>query len=104
MKLSKEDLKKKISEKIVDNDDLVIELLEDIEDSMDVQDTAELDTMKAELDAKDVEIAELKQKYKERFLNGSEEVKVDEESEVVDEGLEKEEVYEEEDIFEEVEE
>ena len=31
-KISKEDLKKKISDSITDNDDLVISLLEDIED------------------------------------------------------------------------
>ena len=40
MKLSKEDLKKKVSELITDND-IAIELLEDIEDSMEV---AEVDT------------------------------------------------------------
>ena len=34
MKLSKQELKQKISDSIKDNDDLVISLLEDIEDSM----------------------------------------------------------------------
>lgn len=73
-KLSKDELKTKLSEKITDNDDLVIELLEDIEDSFDVEvDNSlqeELDTIKAEIVTKDEEIASLKQKYKERFLAG----------------------------------
>ena len=73
-KLTKEELKQKISDKITDNDDLVIELLEDIEDSFDVEvDNSlqeELDSIKAEMVAKEEEIASLKQKYKERFLSG----------------------------------
>jgi hypothetical protein len=71
MKLSKEELKKKIDEKIPD-EDLKIELLEDIEDSMEVEDTSE----KVEKTAYDEVVAErdeIKRKYKERFLNGSEE-------------------------------
>lgn len=71
MKLSKEELKKKIDEKISD-EDVKIELLEDIEDSMDVEDTSE----KVEKTAYDEVVAErdeIKRKYKERFLNGSEE-------------------------------
>ena len=73
-KLSKDELKTKLSVKITDNDDLVIELLEDIEDSFDVEvDNSlqeELDSIKAEIVTKDEEIATLKQKYKERFLSG----------------------------------
>lgn len=71
-KLTKEELKQKISDKITDNDDLVIELLEDIEDSFDVDNSLqeELDSIKAEMVAKEEEIASLKQKYKERFLSG----------------------------------
>ena len=34
MKLSKQELKQRISDAITDNDDLVISLLEDVEDSM----------------------------------------------------------------------
>ena len=75
MKLSKEELKKKIDEKISD-EDLKIELLEDIEDSVDIVD----DTEKVEKTAYDEVVAErdeIKRKYKERFLSG-EEVKEDE--------------------------
>lgn len=63
MKLSKEDFKKKISEKIVDNDELVIELLEDIEDSFldGEEDTSELEEIKTKYE-------ELRDRYKERFL------------------------------------
>lgn len=74
MKLSKEELKKKIDEKISD-EDLKIELLEDIEDSVDIVD----DTEKVEKTAYDEVVAErdeIKRKYKERFLSG-EEVKED---------------------------
>lgn len=87
MKLSKEDLKKKIDEKISD-DDIKIELLEDIEDSIDV---SEDETEKVEKTAYDKVVAErdeIKRKYKERFLKG-EEVKEDSED---DEELKEEEV------------
>lgn len=80
MKLSKEELKKKIDEKI-ENEDLKIELLEDIEDSVDV--TKEDDTEKVEKTAYDEVVAErdeIKRKYIERFLNGKEQSeKVEEE-------------------------
>lgn len=87
MKLSKEELKKKIDEKISD-DDLKIELLEDVEDSIDV---SEDETEKVEKTAYDEVVAErdeIKRKYKERFLKG-EEVKEDTEE---DEELKEEEV------------
>ena len=80
-KLSNEELKKKIDEKITD-EDLKIELLEDIEDSVDVSD----DTEKVEKTAYDEVVAErdeIKRKYKERFLKVDEtkedETKEDEE-------------------------
>lgn len=89
MNLSKEELKKKIDEKISD-DDLKIELLEDIEDSIDV---SENETEKVDKTAYDEVVAErdeIKRKYKERFLKG-EEVKEDENKED-DEELKEEEV------------
>ena len=89
MKLNKEELKKKIDEKISD-EDLKIELLEDIEDSIDV---SEDETEKVEKTAYDEVVAErdeIKRKYKERFLKG-EEVKEDENKED-DEELKEEEV------------
>lgn len=87
MKLSKEELKKKIDEKIAD-DDLKIELLEDIEDSVDVSD----DTEKVDKTAYDEVVAErdeIKRKYKERFLKGND---VEKEEKEDDEELEEEEV------------
>lgn len=90
MKLSKEELKQKIDEKI-ENEDLKIELLEDVEDSFDV--IEEDETEKVEKTAYDEVVAErdeIKRKYKERFLKG-EEVKEDENKED-DEELKEEEV------------
>ena len=87
MKLNKEELKKKIDEKISD-EDLKIELLEDIEDSTDV---SENETEKVDKTAYDEVVAErdeIKRKYKERFLKGKE-VKEDTED---DEELKEEEV------------
>lgn len=86
-KLSKEELKKKIDEKITD-EDLKIELLEDIEDSVDVSD----DTEKVEKTAYDEVVAErdeIKRKYKERFLK-VDEIKEDETKEDEEELTEEE--------------
>ena len=57
MKLSKQELKQKISDSITDNDDLVIELLEDIEDSMVENNESVIDETKAK------EYENLKYKY-----------------------------------------
>ena len=64
MKLSKEELKSKVNELVTDNE-VAIQLLEDIEDSMEVGevDTAKIDELQAKLD-------DLKEKYKQRFLKG----------------------------------
>lgn len=87
MKLSKEELKKKIDEKITD-DDLKIELLEDIEDSVDVSDDTEK-VDKTTYDEVVTERDEIKRKYKERFLKGDDEEKDEKED---DEELKEEEV------------
>lgn len=68
MKLSKEELKKKIDE-VIEDDDTKISLLEDIEDSFEVED----ETEKVDKTAYDEVVAkyeEIKTKYKERFLKG----------------------------------
>ena len=67
MKLSKEDLLKKISEYEI-GDEIKIELLEDVSDSFEMPevDNSELEDLK-------IKYEELKEKYKERFLSGSEE-------------------------------
>ena len=64
-KLTLEELKKKYNEKIVDNDDLVIELMEDLTDSFEV--SKDIEELKALIDEKDKEISELKEKYKQRY-------------------------------------
>lgn len=90
MKLSKAELKQKISDSITDNDDLVIRLLEDIEDSM-PEDSAENimdETAKKELEDLKWKYDDLKAKYKERFLSCKEKDPEDEK----DEGLEEKEV------------
>ena len=87
MKLSKEELKKKIDEKIED-EDLKIELLEDIEDSVDVM--KEDETEKVEKTAYDEVVAErdeIKRKYKERFLNGEEQSEKVEEEDLKEEEI-----------------
>lgn len=75
MKLSKEDLKKKITEVVAD-EDTQIALLEDIEDSfVDSEDGDKVE--KTAYDELEIKYNDLKAKYKERFLKG-EEVKEDE--------------------------
>lgn len=86
-KLSKEELLSKISDRITD-EDLSIELMEDISDSIGGDDS---ESVKAEYEAKISELTsaleELKKKYKERFLKGeeSEEEKSEESSEELEE-------------------
>lgn len=92
-KLGKEEFNKKYSEKIVDNDDLLIELMEDVSDSMEVGDSEELATLKSELEDLKMKYEDLKSKYKERFLS-SEEIKeeIKDELEEKDDSLEEKEV------------
>lgn len=88
MKLSKEDLKKKIT-KVVADEDTQIALLEDIEDSfVESEDGDKVE--KTAYDELEIKYNDLKAKYKERFLKG-EEVKEDENKED-DEELKEEEV------------
>lgn len=83
MKLSKEELKQKVNELVTDNE-IAIQLLEDIEDSMKVGevDTTKIEELQAKLD-------DLQEKYKQRFLKGDD--KKDKKEEV-DEELEEKEV------------
>ena len=85
MKLSKEELKQKDNELVTDND-IAIQLLEDIEDSMEVGevDTAKIDELQAKLD-------DLQEKYKQRFLKGDDKKDAEDKKEV-DEELEEKEV------------
>lgn len=85
MKLNKEELKAKVNELVTDNE-IAIQLLEDIEDSMEVGevDTAKIDELQAKLD-------DLQEKYKQRFLKGDDKKDAEDKKEV-DEELEEKEV------------
>lgn len=84
MKLSKDELIKKVNEKVMD-EDIKVELMEDITDSFETNEEPKEDERVKELEEK---YKTLFEKYKERFLNGSE--KETEEKEE-DEGLKEEE-------------
>lgn len=71
-KLSKEELIKKVSEKVMD-EDVQIELMEDITDSMEVENVDTSSEDKARIEELETQLKEVKQKYKDRFLKGSEE-------------------------------
>lgn len=78
MKLSKEELKKRIDE-VIEDDDLKISLLEDIEDSMDA--SSEDVVEKSAYEDLKAKYEELKEKYKDRFLKGEEKEEVEEKEE-----------------------
>lgn len=68
MKMSKEDLVKKVNDKVMD-EDVKIELMEDITDSFDENTSIEDSQRVTELEEK---YKILQEKYKERFLKGEE--------------------------------
>lgn len=84
MKLTKQELKQRISDSIKDNDELVISLLEDIEDSMTEgnNEDVQIETLKKENEEIKWKYEDIKNRYKERFLTGVEETEeiADEES------------------------
>lgn len=71
-KLSKEELIKKVSEKVMD-EDVQIELMEDITDSFETETVDTSSEDKTRIEELETQVKELKQKYKDRFLKGSEE-------------------------------
>ena len=75
-KLSKDELLAKISEKITDPD-LSIEILEDITDSFNVDDTEVKSEMQAKIDDLESKLDDLKTKYKARFLDSTVKVEDD---------------------------
>lgn len=93
-KLTKEEFIKKYNEKLADNSELAVELMEDITDSIDA-DISELEEMKKKYD-------ELLARYKDRFMN-PEEVKEETKEEVIEEEKQ-DDVIDVTDIFEEKEE
>nr|DAI89284.1 MAG TPA: hypothetical protein [Caudoviricetes sp.] len=88
MKLSKEELKKKITEVVAD-EDTQIALLEDIEDSF-VESEDGDKVKKSTYDELEIKYNDLKSKYKERFLKGDD--VEDEDAKEDDEELKEEEV------------
>ena len=90
MKLSKEDLKKKITE-VVGDEEAQISLLEDIEDSFVEPD--EVDTVeKTTYDELETKYKDLQEKYKQRFLKGDDKKDAEDKKEEVDDELEEKEV------------
>ena len=82
-KLSKDELVQKINEKVMD-EDVKIELMEDVTDSIDVNETNEEDTQRIE--ELETKLKDLQTKYKERFLKGDDkEDKKEEKSEELEE-------------------
>lgn len=70
-KLTAEEFIKKYTEgedKISDNDDRLIELMEDVTDSIDV-DNKESEKIKAEYEKLSADYSDLKERYKNRFLD-----------------------------------
>lgn len=87
MRLSKEELKKRIDE-VVEDEEIKISLLEDIEDSVDIAEEGEK-VEKSAYDELAIKYEELQKKYKERFLKGEEEA-VEEKEEDIEEVKEEE--------------
>ena len=82
MKLSKEELLTKINEKVMD-EDVKIELLEDITDSFDIDDSNSNEEYEQRITELENKLQDVQEKYKERFLNKVEEKEDDEEKEEV---------------------
>lgn len=89
-KYSAEELSSRINELEID-EDVKISLMEDITDSISPEESEELETLRAEIETKDKELADLKEKYKARFMSAVETPVVEdvvdgeyEETEVID--------------------
>ena len=69
-KMSIDEYNRKLSEKLGENGDLAIELMEDASDSFNINDESEklLKEKDAEINRINGELADLKAKYKDRFL------------------------------------
>lgn len=85
-KLSKEDFMSKYEDRLKEIDD--VELIEDISDSLDVEDSEELNAIKIDLEQAHVELEQakadylaIKEKYKERFFQAVETEEVEDETE-----------------------
>ena len=94
MKRSKQELKQYVSDSIKDNDDLVISLLEDIEDSMmeEGTDTVINETLKRENEELKWKLEDLTARYKERFLKGEDEEDKEDKEDKKEDGMKEEEI------------
>ena len=72
MKLSKDELLAKINEKVMD-EDVKIELIEDVTDSFEVDDSNSNEEYEQRITELEDKYKNLQEKYKERFLNKVEE-------------------------------
>lgn len=66
-RLTRDEFNEKYAERIIDNDDLLIEIMEDFSDS--INDEEELNHLREEIRNREIAYKELKEKYKNRFLN-----------------------------------
>ena len=80
MKLSKDELLAKINEKVMD-EDVKIELIEDVTDSFDVDNSNSNEEYEQRITELEDKYKNLQEKYKERFLNKVEEKEDDDEKE-----------------------
>lgn len=92
-KLTADEFIKKYSEgekKITESDDLLIELMEDAQDSIgvDAGESEEVEQLKAEIEKLSADNADLKERYKNRFLSSDADVVI--EKEEIEEPQEKE--------------
>lgn len=67
-KMTSDQFSTKYSERITDNDDLLIELMEDFSDSISSDESEELSNLRNELETVKNDFLELKEKYKQRFM------------------------------------
>ena len=58
--------------KITENEDLLLEMMEDADDSIKSDNQAEIDTLKSEIESLKADNADLKERYKNRFLMADE--------------------------------
>ena len=86
MKLSKEELKAKVSELEID-DDVKISLLEDIEDSFDQVEEDESRVSREEYDDINMKYEDMKKRYIERFLSKEEVAELEDAKEKIEEVL-----------------
>lgn len=87
-KLSAEELSTRIDSLEID-EDVKISLMEDITDSISPDESEELAKLQAEIESKDAELKDLKEKYKSRFMTA---VESEEPEDVIDGEYKEEEV------------